>query len=92
MTRVLASGWLNSQSKYSKILNSSLVPNPDGQINRKPDGRIFDQTAELIKNRTAEFDRPDSAVWVSPHNLPPLLLQYTDAFFVQDKFIALSSS
>ena len=26
------------------------------RINRKPDGRIFDHTAKLIKNQTAEFD------------------------------------
>ena len=27
-------------------MNMSLRPNPDGRINRKPDGRIFDQMAE----------------------------------------------
>ena len=36
--------------------NLYIRPNPDSRINRKPDRRIIDQTAELIKNRTAEFD------------------------------------
>ena len=27
-----------------------LQANPDGRINRKPDSRIFDYTAELMKN------------------------------------------
>ena len=29
--------------------NLSLQPNQDSQIKRKPDGRIFDQTAQIIK-------------------------------------------
>ena len=38
-------------------MNLSIQPNPNGRINTKLNGRIIDQTAELIKNRAAEFDQ-----------------------------------
>ena len=36
--------------------NLSISRNPVGQINTKLNGRIFDETAELIQNRTPEFN------------------------------------
>ena len=36
-------------------VNLYIRPMLDGRINRKPNGQIFDQTAELIKKRIAEF-------------------------------------
>ena len=44
-----------NQSDDEVPSNLYIRPNPDGRINRKPDGQIIDQTAELIKNRTAEY-------------------------------------
>ena len=35
----------------------SIRLNPDGRINTKPNGGIIDETAELIKKQTAEFDQ-----------------------------------
>ena len=31
-------------------------PNPDGRKNAKPNGRKSDETAEKMRNRTAEYD------------------------------------
>ena len=36
--------------------NWSIRPNPEGQIIRKPEGRIFDRKTELIENRKAQFN------------------------------------
>ena len=30
-------------------------PNPDGRTNTKPNGQIFDHTAELVEKRRAEY-------------------------------------
>ena len=38
------------------ITNLSIRPNPDGRINRKPEGQIIDETAEKIENLEAEFN------------------------------------
>ena len=54
---------LSSKSQNIKLIKTekktslSMWPNPDGRINRKRKSWIIDQTAELIKNRTAEFDQ-----------------------------------
>ena len=47
----------STKIQQQKIPNLSIRQNPDGWINTKPNGRINDQKAELIKNRTAEFDQ-----------------------------------
>ena len=38
------------------LTNWSIRPNPEGQIIIKPEGRIFDEMDELLKNWKAEFD------------------------------------
>ena len=40
----------DDQASNLVLANLSSKPNPDGPINRKPDGRIFDRTFELIQN------------------------------------------
>ena len=40
-----------------KILNWTVRPNPEGLIIRKPEGRICNHKAEMIRNGKAEFDR-----------------------------------
>ena len=55
-------GKFSDPKEYELVLHAfagrntqHLRPNPDGRINRKPDGRIFYQTAELIKNQTCRI-------------------------------------
>ena len=42
-------------------------PNPEGRKIDKPEGRIYDEMAELLKNRKAEFDH--KAEYIISRNL-----------------------
>ena len=52
MLGLARSGWVckvtitNFKSDLLIETNSSIRPNPEGRINRKPNGRIIDETAE----------------------------------------------